>query len=135
MTEQLPPCPVCGVSRDEYEALKARLAKAESRMLGDEYQIPAEWDLTPEPRAIFLLLLAHPVVGVELYEQSRAARHVRHIEWPDNTFQVQASKLRRSLAPYGVKISTVRLEGYSLQDREAWKERLRAQPLRRGGAS
>lgn len=128
-------CTNCGIDRQTYEALVHENADLRREVRGEDYRIPAHWNLSMMRADIMRLLLGKAVVSLHDFLALRDLRNLPELGDEQKNFQVLIHSLRRRVKPHGVVIRTHWGRGYSLQDREAWKERLHTQPLRQGGES
>jgi hypothetical protein len=98
---------------EENECLKAEVVWLKELMLSHEAHLPVEWKLSPlQAKVMGVLLRGNSVTVNRLVEIIYA-----HSDEPDTAYQVivlMITRIRRKLAPFGIKINSDRLYGYTL---------------------
>lgn len=94
-------------------ALEDQVEYLEAQLMDQDVKFPDAWPLTPSERKVLRQLLKLRVAKqnsllAALYSE-------RGGDEPEpNVIRVLISRMRRNLLPFGIKIKTVRGEGYSL---------------------
>ena len=102
----------------EIETLRERIRQLEDMLAPVTWRIPPEWRLTGQEAVFFSHLLARDI-GTK--ESLMAALYSDRIDEPERKIvDVFVCKIRKKVAPHGVKIATVWGRGYRLEDRERW---------------
>lgn len=101
----------------EIEVLREKVRQLELMLAPPGYVVPIEWRLTVHEARIFCYLLTRPMATKD---QLMAALYSDRVdEAPEiKIVDVFVCKLRKKIAPFGVKIATHWGQGYGLPDRE-----------------
>jgi two-component system cell cycle response regulator CtrA len=100
---------------------KARIDELEEtvRQLRDilrpKATLPPEWDLTEGESRLVVALALRDVLSNDA-AHTASAKHAERVAL-DNTVKVMVHRVRRKLAPFGVKIGTAWGQGYYLTDK------------------
>lgn len=111
--------PLLAAKQEEIDHLQEQLRQLREELAPSSVVIPREWKLTASQSRVFAHmttreLVTHSSIMLALYSD-RPADH------PDpRIVPVFVAKIRRKLAPHGVRIDTVWGQGFSLVDRQKY---------------
>jgi hypothetical protein len=107
-------CPHCRAARERSEQLEEELRQVREHASSQEWVLPGEWRLTRLETVLMRVLLERQLVTPQVFLDARAAERPTADEVSPKMLDVMILKLRRKLAPWGVKIETRYGVGYHL---------------------
>ena len=119
---------------DEIAALRETLEERDETIrqlraaLTPRFNVPVEWQMSQAQIAIFWLLLMRDIVTLDdMISGTRESPSARDGDGVSpSTIAVQLTRIRKKTAGAGVTIRNFKGLGWSLADREQWRERLGA---------
>ncbi len=106
----------------ENEELREEVRQLRALLL-PEMPIPDEWGLVNREKQVLRTLLDSDLVS---QERMFFALYGAESDTDPNVVQSHVSKMRSKVRPFGLVIVTKRYEGYALQNRREWKEKIMA---------
>lgn len=97
--------------------LECRVRELEEALMPSTVAIPLEWGLPRCEARIFAMLTTREVVPKQSLHLALYGDRFDGHDYPPQLVETHVSKLRKRVAPFGVKITGKRFEGYRLHDR------------------